>query len=108
NIGPARSATVTIANRPFALNQASGCTVTLASASAAVPAAGGAASVAVQTEAGCAWTIANSASWVSVATAVSNSGPGTAQFTVAPNTGPARSATVTIADRPFAINQASG
>jgi hypothetical protein len=106
--GPERGTDVRIADQHLALTQSGGCTFTLASASAAVPAGGGPVSVSVQAGPACAWTIANSAAWVSVATALSNSGPGTAAFTIAPNTGPARSATVTIANRPFAINQASG
>jgi len=106
--GPERRTDVRIADQHLALTQSGGCTFTLASASAAISAAGGPATVSVQAGPGCTWTIANSAAWVSVATAGSNSGVGTAEFTIAPNTGPARSATVTIANRPFAINQASG
>jgi len=99
---------VTIANRPFTIDQAAGCTFALASAAATVPAAGGPTSGAVQAGTGCTWTITNSAAWVSIASATSISGNGTAELTVAANTGPARSGTVTIANRPFAINQASG
>jgi hypothetical protein len=106
--GPERRADVRIADQHVALMQSGGCTFTLASASASVPAAGGPASVSVQAAPGCAWTTANSATWASNATPPTVNGPGTAEFTVAPNTGPARSATVTVAGRPFAINQASG
>jgi hypothetical protein len=106
--GPERRADVRIADQRLALTQSGGCTITIASASASIPAAGGRASVPVQAGPGCGWTIASSAAWVTIASAATNSGAGTAEFTVAPNTGPARSTNVTVANRPFAINQASG
>jgi Viral BACON domain/Putative binding domain, N-terminal len=106
--GPDRRADVRLADQHLALMQSGGCTFTLASASASVAAAGGRASVSVETGPGCAWTIANSAPWLSLATAGTMSGAATAEFTVTPNAGPARSATVMVANRPFAINQASG
>jgi hypothetical protein len=106
--GPERRADLRIADQHVALTQSGGCTFTLASTSASVPAAGGPASVSVQAGPGCTWTIANSTAWVSNGTPPTVTGAGTAEFTVAPNTGPARSATVTVANRPFAINQASG
>jgi len=106
--GAERRADARIADEHVALTQSGGCTFTLASASAAVSAAGGPASVPVQAGPGCGWTITNSAAWVSIASATSISGNGTAELAVAANTGPARSATLTIANRPFAINQASG
>jgi len=106
--GPERRSDVRIADQHLALTQSGTCTFTLASTSAAVPAAGGSASVAVQAGPGCTWTIANSAAWVSVATAASNSGAATVEFTVASNSGPARSTTVAVANQSFTINQASG
>jgi all-beta uncharacterized protein len=106
--GPDRRADVRIGDQHLALTQAGGCTFTLASPSASVAAAGGGASVSVQTGPGCSWTIANSAPWVSLATAATLSGSANAEFTVAANTGPARSATVTVANRPFTISQATG
>lgn len=106
--GPERRADVRVADQHVALTQSGGCAFTLASASASVAAAGGHASVSVQAGPGCAWTIATSAAWVSLASAGSVSGAGTAAFTVAPNSGPARSATVMVANHPFVINQAAG
>jgi len=84
------------------------CTVTAGAITAsAFGAAGGSGSVPVTAASGCAWTATSSASFVTFSTA-SGTGNGTVAFTVAPNTGGARSATLTIAGTTsFAISQSA-
>jgi hypothetical protein len=106
--GPERRANVSIADQRVVVMQSGGCTFALASASASIAAGGGRASVAVQTGPGCAWTAASGTPWVTVATGAANSGPAPVELMIEPNTGPARSTTVTIAGRPFSVDQASG
>jgi all-beta uncharacterized protein/BACON domain-containing protein len=106
--GPARSATLTIAGRAFAINQSSGCTFGITPESHSVASTGGSGTVAVTTAAECGWTATSSAPWITIASGSSGSGNGTVQFAVAPTTGPARNGTLTIAGRPVAISQSSG
>ena len=86
------------------------CTYTISLTSAS-PAAGGASgNVAVtSSNASCQWTTTNNASsFVTITGSSSGTGNGTVNYTVAANTGPARSGTITIAGKTFTINQANG
>jgi hypothetical protein len=106
--GPARNGTLTAAGRTFAIGQRSGCTFSIGLDALSVAAAGGSGTVPVTAIAGCEWTAATSASWITIASGSSGNGNGAVQLTVAPTNGPARSATVTIAGRAFAVSQSSG
>src|SRR5581483_3558375 len=64
--------------------------------------------VSVTAGAGCNWTASESAAWISITSGASGSGNGTVNYSVTANTGPARSATITIAGQTFTVNQASG
>ncbi|MEA2992351.1 MAG: hypothetical protein QOD40_1271, partial [Alphaproteobacteria bacterium] len=64
-------------------------------------------SVAVTTTSGCNWTAASNASWITITSGSSGSGSGTAFYSVAANTGAARSGTATIAGQTFTVNQAA-
>jgi sugar lactone lactonase YvrE len=86
-----------------ALGQTSSCTYTLNPAAQAFPAAGGSGSIAIATQAGCAWSLASGPNWVTGATA--GSGTGTLTFQVVANAGAARFATLTIAGQSFSIEQ---
>lgn len=105
--GGARSATLTVAGQPIAISQ-SGCTYAIAPASQSVPNGGGPGSIAVTAPAGCAWTASASDPWISISSGGSGSGTGTVSFTVAANSGPARSGTIAIATERFTVNQAAG
>jgi hypothetical protein len=106
--GPNRSGTATIAGRTFTVNQGQGCSFTIAPASASINAGGGQGSFAVQTESGCAWSANEDAEWLSIASGASGAGNGTVTFTATPNTGPARSTTITAAGQTFTVSQAGG
>ena len=108
NTGPARSGTLTIGGRTLTVNQAGACAFGISPQQQPVAAAGGSVNVAVTTTAGCTWTAASNASWISIAQGASGTGQGTVTLSVASTTGPARNGTATIAGNTFTVQQASG
>ena len=104
-----RRGTATIAGQTYTVVQASGCSFSLSpTSSPAIPAAGGGASFNVNTDASCAWTAVANAGWISVTSGASGNGPGSVQFAAAPNSGGARSGTITAAGQTFTVSQDSG
>ena len=67
--------------------------------------AGGAGAVTVNTAPGCVWGVVSSQPWLAIASAPQGVGSGGVPFSVAPNTGAARSATLTIGGQTFTVNQ---
>ena len=116
NTGAARTGTMTIAGQTFTVNQAAApppppppsCTYTIAPTSESIAAAGGAGTaIAVTTGATCAWTaVSNAPSWITITAGAAGMGTGSVSFTVAANTGPARTGTMTIAGQTFTVSQA--
>ena len=105
-----RSANITIAGQTFTVTQdaaAAGCSYSLNPTSHSASAAGGASSFDVNTTAGCNWTSTGVPAWI---TGVPGSGTSTTtiNFTVAANTGGARSANIVIEGQTFAVTQAAG
>lgn len=86
---------------------ASACTYAVAPANQSFTASGGSGTVTVTATAGCSWTASEAASWVTVTSGASGTGNGTAGYSVAANTGAARSATMTVAGRSLTISQAA-
>jgi hypothetical protein len=106
NVGPARNTTLTVAGRSVSVAQESGCTYALSASSQPMGNAGGNGFVNVSAGAGCSWTAASNAAWVTITSATSGAGDGVVQFTVQANTtGAPRSGTLTIAGLAFTINQ---
>jgi all-beta uncharacterized protein/BACON domain-containing protein len=103
-----RSGTATIAGQTFTVNQSNGCTFTLSPSSQTMPAAGGSASFAVNTNPSCAWTTTSNAGWLSVTAGLSGSGPGTVRFSATANTGAARTGTITAGGQTFTVTEESG
>jgi hypothetical protein len=83
----------------------SGCQIITGVTTTTFPASGGSASITVGTSNSCAWTATSSASFLTVSQGASGSGDGTVQFTLAPNTGPERTATLTITGTAILITQ---
>jgi hypothetical protein len=106
--GPSRSGTLRVGQQIFTVTQNGGCRFSISPASYSVASAGGSGAVAVTTVAGCEWTPTSNAPWITITTGGIRNGNGTVQFNVAPTTGPARSGTLTIAGRTFAVSQSSG
>lgn len=107
NTGAQRTGTLTIAGQPFIVTQASGCTFTVAPDTVTSTAAGGAARIDVTSAADCQWTASSTIPWITMAQA-GGSGSGPVDLSVAANTGPARTGTVSIAGRTVTVNQESG
>jgi hypothetical protein len=68
---------------------------------------GGSFAVGVTAPSGCAWTAVSNASWIHVPASAGGSGNGAFVFEVDPNTGPARTGTLTIADRTVTFTQST-
>jgi hypothetical protein len=108
NTGAARTGTATIAGQTFTVNQAAGCTYSIAPTSTSISADVSNASVQVTAPTGCGWTATSNNSWISITANSSGSGNGTVFYSVAANTGAARTGTATIAGQTFTVNQAAG
>ncbi len=104
-IQPQVSHTVTVQNTGTCNG---GCTYAISPTSRSFSSAGGSGTISVSTQAGCSWTATESASWISITTGSSGSGSGTVSYQVDPNTGPARSASITVAGRTHTVTQAAG
>ena len=83
------------------------CSYSLSAASQSFGAAGGAGSVNVIAGQGCGWSANSNASFITINSGNTGSGNGPVGFTVAANTGGARSGTMTIAGQTFTVNQAA-
>lgn len=106
NPGPARAGSLTIGGRTIAVSQASGCSYALSPRAQDVPGGGGSGTVTVTTAAGCSWTASSHVDWIAPA-ATSGTGPGQLAFTVAANSGPARTGTFVAAGQTFTVRQPS-
>lgn len=110
NTGAARTGTLTIAGQSFVVSQAAAsvtCTYAIAPQNQSVAAGGASVSVGVTAPAGCAWTAASNAPWVTITAGASGAGNGTVSLNVGANASTsARSGTVTIAGQTFTVSQA--
>jgi hypothetical protein len=103
-----RSGVVTIAGLAFTVTQDGiPCNATISPTGVSSDAAASAGTIAVSIPAGCAWTAADNASWVSITSGASGTGNGNVAYTIAanPNT-TQRTATITVAGQSFGITQA--
>jgi hypothetical protein len=112
NNAAARSGTVVVAGVPVTISQSAAatpsCTYTVQPASLSFGSAGGTAALDVQTQAGCAWTAASGASWLTVRSGAPDTGAGRIEVVAEPNTtGAARSTTLVVAGVSIAVTQAA-
>jgi len=105
--GPARTATVLVADQPVTISQSQACTASISPESQSMPAAGGAGRVTVTAGAGCAWTASSDAPWMQVVSGAAGNGNGEVGFQVAPSNGGTRTGTLTIAGRLFTVTQSA-
>ena len=106
--GPARSGSLSIAGRTFTVNQGADCTISLSSSSATVAAGGATGAFDVRTAAGCAWTAASNASWLTVTAGASGDGNGNVRYAAAANSGPQRTGTIGAGGQTFTVRQDAG
>jgi hypothetical protein len=84
------------------------CSFVVAPGSQSAPASGGPGTpITVTTATGCAWMATSNAAWLTITGGTNRSGSGAVSFTVAPNTGGARSGTLTVASQTITVNQAA-
>ena len=110
NTGAARIGTVTIGTDTATVAQSAAgasCSFLLSATSQAMMASGGQVTVSVTSGSGCAWAAWRTigASWVTFDNPPSGIGNGSVSFTVAPNAGGARQATLSIAGVSFSLTQ---
>lgn len=106
--GPGRAAAMTIAGQTFTVTQGQGCTFALSATGASIADAGGQGSFQVETSAGCGWTVSAAVPWITITSGTGGTGIGTVQFTVAANSGPARSGAISAAGGTFTVTQGGG
>ncbi|HEY7391995.1 MAG TPA: protease pro-enzyme activation domain-containing protein, partial [Bryobacteraceae bacterium] len=90
---------------PLAVTIAPRCAYTLNPASAQQPAAAGKYTMTVAAAAGCSWTAASNASWVTVTSGASGNGNGQVSYALLANTGPSRTGTLIIGGSLFQVTQ---
>jgi Metallo-peptidase family M12B Reprolysin-like/Putative binding domain, N-terminal/Viral BACON domain len=100
---------LSVANfRPATTGSSGSCTYALSPNNASFSAAAGGGSISVTAGSGCAWNTASSASWVTIGAGSGTSASGTINYSVAANSGLARTATISIGGQAFTISQAAG
>ncbi|HET7220577.1 MAG TPA: BACON domain-containing carbohydrate-binding protein [Vicinamibacterales bacterium] len=107
NASPARSGTLTIAGQTFTITQASLCTYSFTPPSHAFGADGGNGNILVIVSGACSWTATTATPWITITAGTSGVGNGLVQFVAAPNPGPARTGSLTIAGINYTVTEAA-
>jgi WD40 repeat protein len=81
------------------------CTYKLSPASADWSPAGGTGATGVQAPGGCGWTASSNNDWLTITKISRDNGGGGVTYTVAPNPGPARTGSLTVAGQTFTVRQ---
>lgn len=106
NTGVQRIGQINIAGQNYSVTQEGLCTASLNPPIRNFTASGGSSVVEIVTGSGCAWSVVNANSWVTINSASSGTGPSFVDFTVAPYTGSTtRIGLLVIAGQNFAIVQ---
>ena len=105
--GASRTGTATIAGRTFTVTEAAvACSYAISPSSASVAAGGGTGSFTLTTPSGCSASATKSASWITITGGATGSSSRTVSYSVAANTGNARSGSISVGGRTFSISQA--
>ena len=108
--GGVRTGTLSVAGQTVTITQAAtaGFAYTVTPATITVASTAGSGNVSVSTGAACGWTASTTATWITIISGASMTGPGTANYTVTRNPiAAARTATLMIAGRTVTITQAA-
>jgi hypothetical protein len=109
NAGAARTATITVAGQTVTVEQAAlvapACTYAIKPSYYNAGRGPDTVTINVTAGAGCAWTATTDATWVTVDAGRTGSGNGIVRLQLQPNSGAARTATVTIAGEAFTLHQ---
>jgi all-beta uncharacterized protein/BACON domain-containing protein len=104
NVEPARTGTATIAGQTYTVQQASGCTFAVSPGSRSASASGGSNMFNVSAIPACSWTAVSEVPWIRIDQGT-GSGNGKVDYTVMPNTGPARTGTIRVGNAVFSVMQ---
>ena len=111
NNGPAQAATMTIAGAALGMSQSAGScwpSSTVSPTGMTFGSAGATFSVNVTAQPGCSWTAWNLPAWITITSPLPQTGSGTVTYSVAANSGAARSASIVIAGASHFVSQAAG
>jgi YD repeat-containing protein len=89
----------------FTVAKSNTCDFLISPGSETFPAAGGSGAISITASDGCSWTAASSVAWMTLTGPVAGTGNGTVNYSVAANSGSARSGTITAAGLPFDVEQ---
>jgi hypothetical protein len=85
------------------VNQSSSCTWVMAPPSHLFGSSGGNGNILVIVTGACTWTAASDVDWITLTAGGSGTGSGLVQFIAAPNSGPARTGSLTIAGQRYEV-----
>lgn len=102
--GATRGGTFTAGTASATLSQAA-CVLQLNGNAGVVPASVAGGLITFSNTAGCPWAASSSAPWLTISSASSGTGSGSVNYTAGPNSGPARSGTVSVSGQPFTVSQ---
>ena len=110
NTGPnQRTGSITIAGKTFTVSQDGlNCSYSIAPTAPTFTAAANAGSVNVTATAACAWTAVSNDNWLTITSGSGGAGNGAVNYSLAANTGPARTGTLTVAGQTVTVTQANG
>jgi len=107
--GAARTGTMTVAGQTVTFTQAaSSCSYSVTPTSVNVASVGGPSAVSVTSGTSCSWSAVSNVAWITITSGGSGSGIGGVNYTVAANTGVARTGTLTVAGQTVTFSQAAG
>jgi hypothetical protein len=106
NNAPPRTGTVTVASTVLTVNQGSLCEWVFTPPNHTFDANGGNGNILVIVSGACTWTATSDVDWITVTSGASGLGNGLVQFVAAPNNGPARTGTLTIAGQRYQVTEA--
>jgi hypothetical protein len=100
---------MTVAGQTVTFTQAANsCSYSVTPTSVSVAAIGGPSAVSVTSGTSCSWTAVSHVAWITITSGGSGSGIGGVNYTVAANTGVARTGTLTVAGQTVTFSQAAG
>ena len=103
-VGPGGSTASSLSNG-FSFQPA--CAPSLNSPGQSIGSSGATSSVGVTAGAGCTWSATSNANWITLTGATGGTGNGSVPYSVAANTGAARTGTLTVAGLTYTVNQAA-
>ncbi|MGH9823375.1 MAG: BACON domain-containing protein, partial [Blastocatellia bacterium] len=108
NEGPSRTGAIAVSGQTVTVGQTSGCWFGIDPTSQAFGPAGGGGTVSIRaSSAGCRWSAASGASWVTITSAATGTGDGAISYSVARKRRPNRSATLTVGGATITVSQSS-